>query len=139
MKKLSLLIALGSFVFLSIAKPAINVSQFQTYSAQMQTMASKYIQEKKFDYAEKAISKWMDSYAQLSENEKESYHNIYADILYQQAVAYTQTNELFKALKSLKEAVKAGFNDQSLAQNDPNLEALKNYDEFNKIMQSIKS
>jgi hypothetical protein len=139
MKKLSLLIALGSFVFLSIAKPAINVSQFETYSAQMQSMASKYIQEKKFDYAEKAISKWMDSYAQLSENEKESYHNIYADILYQQAVAFTQTNELFKALKSLKEAVKAGFNDQSLAQNDPNLEALKSYDEFNKILQSIKS
>jgi prenylcysteine oxidase/farnesylcysteine lyase len=45
MKKLSLLIALGSFVFLSIAKPEINSTQFESYSQQMKTMSDKYISE----------------------------------------------------------------------------------------------
>ena len=61
MKKLSLLIAVGSFVFLSIAKPTTNVSTFDSYSQQMQAMASKYVAEQKFENANKAVSskKWL--------------------------------------------------------------------------------
>ena len=55
MKKLSLLIALGIACSIAIAKPTVNVSQFETYSQQMQDMSAKYISEKKFDNANKTI------------------------------------------------------------------------------------
>lgn len=59
--------------------------------------------------------------------------------MYNKACALTQKNEIFYALKALKEAVKAGFNNNTQAQNDPNLAQLKSYDEFNKILKSIKA
>ena len=139
MKKLSLLIALGSFVFLSIAKPEVNVSQFDAYSKSMNEMSAKYIAEKKFDNAAMIIDKWMTSYDALPQKVRPEYNAIYASIMYNRAVAYAQTNEAYKALKSLKEAVKAGFNNASQAENDPNLAKLKAYDEFNKILSSIKA
>lgn len=139
MKKLSLLIALGSFVFLSIAKPEINSTQFETYSQQMKTMSDKYISENKFDYANKTIEKWLLSYGQLPEKERATYNAVYSSIMYNQAIAYTQTNEMYKALKALKEAVRTGFNNGDQAQNDPNLAKLRTYDEFNKIIKSIKA
>ena len=139
MKKLSLLIALGSFVFLSIAKPEINVSTFETYSTQMNQMSARYISEKKFDNAAKVLEKWMDSYSALPEKEKANYNAVYSSIMYNQAVAYAQTNEMYKALKALKEAVRTGFSNREQAQNDPNLDKLKVYDEFGKILKSIKA
>ncbi|MDB5227871.1 MAG: hypothetical protein JWN78_2064 [Bacteroidota bacterium] len=139
MKKLSLLIALGSFVFLSIAKPEINSTQFESYSQQMKTMSDKYISENKFDYASKTIDKWLLSYSQLPEKERANYKAVYSSIMYNQAIAYTQTNEMYKALKALKEAVRTGFNNGDQAQNDPNLAKLRSYDEFNKIIKSIKA
>ena len=138
MKKLSLLIALGSFVFLSIAKPEVNVSPFETYSQQMNEMSAKYISENKFDNAGKVIEKWMNSYNALPEKEKATYNTVYSSLMYNQACAFTQTNELYKALKALKEAVRTGFINSEQAKNDPNLAKLKIYDEFNKIMNSIK-
>ncbi|MBK9328356.1 MAG: hypothetical protein IPM95_03360 [Sphingobacteriales bacterium] len=137
MKKLSLLIALGSFVFLSIAKPSINVTAFESYSRQMQDLSARYIADKKFDYANKAIEKWIESYNTLSANEKGQYNDVYSAIMYQQACTYTQTNELYKALKSLKESVRTGFSNSDQALNDPNLKELSSYTEFKKIIQSI--
>jgi hypothetical protein len=46
---------------------------------------------------------------------------------------------MFKALKALKEAVRTGFKNPSQAENDPNLAKLKAYDEFDKILKSIKA
>jgi hypothetical protein len=139
MKKLSLLIALGIACSIAIAKPTVNVSQFETYSQQMQDMSAKYISEKKFDNANKTIEAWLNSYNLLSDKEKASYAPVYATIMYNKACALTQKNEMFYALKALKEAVKAGFNNSTQAQNDPNLAQLKSYDEFNKILKSIKA
>lgn len=138
MKKLSLMIALGSFVFLSIAKPAINATAFETYSKQMQAMTAQYMQEKKFDVAGKAIAKWIETYEALADKEKAAHRTTYAAAMYQQACSYAQTNEMFKALKSLKEAVKNGYGNKNEALNDPNLAPLKSYSEFNKIIDSIK-
>lgn len=137
MKKLSLLIALGSFVFLSIAKPSINASTFETYSRQMQDLSARYIADKKFDYANKALEKWVESYNALSDTEKKQHNEAYSAIMYQQACAYTQTNELYKALKCLKESVRTGFSNSEQALNDPNLKELASYTEFKKIIQSI--
>lgn len=139
MKKLSLLIAMGIACSVAIAKPTVNVSQFETYSQQMQEMSAKYISAKQFGNANKTIEAWLNSYKALSDKEKANYAPVYASIMYNQACALTQTNEMYQALKALKEAVKAGFNNSVQAQNDPNLAQLKSYDEFNKILKSIKA
>ena len=139
MKKLSLLIALGSFVFFAIAKPEVNLTQFESYSQQMNQMSAKYIAEKKFDNAARVLEKWMVSYEAVPQKERASYNAVYSSIMYNQAVAYAQTNEMYKALKALKEAVRTGFNNPSQAENDPNLAKLKAYDEFDKILKSIKA
>ena len=130
---------MGIACSVAIAKPTVNLSQFETYSQQMQEMSAKYITEKKFDNASKVITSWMNSYNALSDKEKANYSAIYSTIMYNHACALTQTNEMFYALKALKEAVKAGFNNKEQAQNDPNLTALKSYDEFKKILSSIKA
>ncbi len=139
MKKLSLLIAMGIACSVAIAKPTVNVSQFETYSQQMQEMSAKYITEKKFNSANKTIDAWLNSYKSLSDKEKANYATVYSTIMYNHACALTQTNEMYQALKSLNEAVKAGFKNIDQAQNDPNLSALKSYDEFKKILRSIKA
>lgn len=139
MKKLSLMIALGIACSIAIAKPTTNVSQFETYSQQMQDLSAKYIADKKFDYAAKVIEKWTVSYDALSDKDKASYNTVYATIMYNQACAFAQTNELYKALQALKAAVKAGYNNTSQIENDVNLSTLKQFDEFNKIVRSIKS
>ena len=108
MKKLSLLIAVGSFVFLSIAKPTTNVSTFDSYSQQMQAMASKYVAEQKFENANKAVSKWLATYNALSSTEKENYKTVYANIMIEDAKALTQINQHYDALVCLKNAVKNG-------------------------------
>jgi len=59
--------------------------------------------------------------------------------MYNQACSLTRTNDKFQALKALKEAVNAGFNNKAKLENDPNLVELKQYEEFNKILNSIKS
>ena len=138
MKKLSSLIVLGIVCSMAIAKPSVNVSNFDAYSTQMHGMAAKYVAEKQYINANKTIDVWLNSYQLLPSKEKENYHATYASIMYNRACALSQTNELFQALKALKEAVKAGFNDSNLAQNDPNLSPLKSYDEFTKIINSIK-
>lgn len=143
MKKLSLLVALGIACSIAIAKPAVNVStnavQFASYSKQMHEMSAKYISQKQFGNANKTIEAWLNSYNALPDKEKTAYASVYASIMYNQACALTQTNEMFQALKALKEAVKAGFSNSEQAQNDPNLAQLKNYDEFSKILKSIKA
>jgi len=139
MKKLSLLVAMGIACSIAIAKPTTNVSQFETYSQQMQQMSSKYMTDKKFDYAVKTTEKWLETYNALSDKEKENYKDVYAAIMYNQACAYTKTNELYKALKSLKNAVNAGYNNISQIQSDENLTTLKEFDEFKKIVKNIKS
>lgn len=139
MKKLSLLIAVGIACSMAIAKPTVNVSQFETYSQQMQELSAKYITAKQFDNANKTIDAWLNSYNALSDKDKESYNAVYSTIMYNRACACTQRNEMYQALKSLKEAVKAGFVNKEQAENDPNLSALKSYDEFNKILKSIKA
>jgi hypothetical protein len=139
MKKLSLLVALGIACSIAIAKPTVNVSQFATYSQQMQDLSAKYINAKQFDNANKTIVAWLNSYELLSNKEKAAYASVYAGIMYNRACALTQTNDMFYALKSLKEAVKAGFTNKEQAQNDPNLSALKSYDEFKKILSSMKA
>ncbi len=139
MKKLSLLIAVGSLCLLSIAKPAINVSQFETYSQQMQVLSSKYIASKQFVNANKTIEVWLNTYNTLSDKDKANYAPVYATILYNHACALTQTNDKFQALKALKEAVKAGYSNKIQAETDPNLDALRAYDEFSKIVNDIKS
>jgi hypothetical protein len=138
MKKLSLMIALGIVCSIAIAKPSVNVSTFETYSRQMQMMSEQYISEKKFDYATKALEQWVKSYNSLSEEEKGSFNAVYSDIMYQQARAYTQTNEMYKALKALKESVRTGFNNTDRALNDETLSPLKAYGEFSKILKTIK-
>lgn len=138
MKKLSTLIALGIVCSMAIAKPTINVSSFETYSQQMHGMAEKYVTAKQFSNANKAIDIWLSNYNLLSNSEKASYAPVYASIMYNRACALTQTNELYQALKALKEAVKAGFKDGEMALNDPNLKPLKAYNEFQKIIDSIK-
>lgn len=138
MKKLSLLIAVGSFVFLSIAKPTTNVSTFDSYSQQMQAMASKYVAEQKFENANKAVSKWLATYNALSSTEKENYKDAYANILIDQAKALTQINQHYDALVCLKNAVKNGYSNAELLKTDSNLSALKTYSEFDKIVKSIK-
>jgi hypothetical protein len=139
MKKLSLMIAMGIASSIAIAKPGTNVSQFETYSQQMQQMSAKYVADKKFDYAGKTTEKWLETYNSLSDKDKTNYSSIYADIMYNQACAYAQTNELYKALKALKNAVNAGYSNASQIQNDENLNSLKQFDEFKKIVKSIKS
>lgn len=138
MKKLSLMIALGILCSIAIAKPTTNVSQFETYSQQMNQMADNYIVNKKFNNASKTTEKWLETYNALSDKDKANYTTLYANIMYNQACAYAQTNELYKALKSLKNAVNAGFNNSMQIENDENLNALKQYDEFKKIVNSIK-
>lgn len=138
MKKLSLMIALGILCSIAIAKPTTNVSQFETYSQQMQQMSAKYVADKKFENASKATEKWLETYNALSKNEKATFSTHYANIMYNQACAYAKTNELYKALKSLKNAVDAGYNNSLQIENDENLNALKQYDEFKKIVNSIK-
>lgn len=134
------MIALGILCTIAIANPSTttNVSTFETYSQQMQSLSVKYIADKQYNNAAKVIEKWMISYDALSNKEKESYNAVYATILYHQACAYAQTNELYKALKSLKDAVKAGYNNRNQIENDINLSNLKQFDEFNKIINSIK-
>ncbi len=139
MKKLSLMVAMGIFCSIAIAKPTTNVSQFETYSQQMQQMSAKYMTDKKYDYAVKTTEKWLETYNALSDKEKATFKDVYATIMYNQACAYAKTNELYKALKSLKIAVNAGYNNVSKIQSDENLASLKQYDEFNKIVNSIKS
>ena len=139
MKKLSLMIALGILCSIAIAKPTTNVSQFETYSQQMQQMSTKYVADKKFDYASKTTEKWLETYNALSTKDKANYSSLYANIMYNQACAYAQTNELYKALKSLKNAVNAGYSNSLQIENDENLNALKQYDEFKKIVNSIKA
>lgn len=139
MKKLSLLIAIGSLCLLSIAKPTVNVAQFETYSQQMQALSAKYISTKQYGNATKTVDAWLNSYNALSDKDKAAYAPVYANIMYNHACALTQTNEMFQALKALKEAVKAGFNNRAQAENDPNLSNLKAYDEFSKILNAIKS
>jgi len=139
MKKLSLMVALGIACSIAIAKPTTNVSQFETYSQQMQQMSAKYVADKKFDYASKTTEKWLETYNALSDKDKASYNAQYATIMYNQACAYAQTNELYKALKALKNAVNAGYNNTTQIQSDENLASLKKFDEFNKIVSSIKS
>lgn len=139
MKKLSLMIALGILCSIAIAKPTTNVSQFETYSQQMQQMSTKYVADKKFDYASKTTEKWLETYNALSEKDKVNYSSLYANIMYNQACAYAQTNELYKALKSLKNAVNAGYSNSSQIENDENFNAIKQYDEFKKIVNSIKA
>ncbi|MBK8352908.1 MAG: hypothetical protein IPL21_14980 [Saprospirales bacterium] len=138
MKKLSLLIAVGSFVFLSIAKPTTNVSAFDSYSQQMQAMASKYVAEQKFENANKAVSKWLATYNALSSTEKENYKTVYANIMIEDAKALTQINQHYDALVCLKNAVKNGYSNAELLKTDSNLSALKTYSEFDKIVKSIK-
>ena len=46
---------------------------------------------------------------------------------------------MFQALKALKEAVKSGFSNRDKAENDPNLSKLKTYEEFGRILQTIKA
>lgn len=137
MKKLSFLIALGMLCSFAIAKPNVNVSTFETYSRQMQSMSEQYIADKKFDYAAKALEQWVKSYQALPDTEKSNFNAVYSDIMYQQARAYAQTNEMYKALKSLKEAVRTGFNNREKAINDEQLSPLKAYTEFSKIIKSI--
>lgn len=139
MKKLSLLIAVGIACSMAIAKPAVNVSQFETYSQQMQELSAKYITAKQFSNANKTIDAWLNSYNVLSDKDKAAYASVYSTIMYNHACALTQTNEMYQALKSLKEAVKAGFNNSEQAQNDPNLSQLKTYSEFKKILSTIKA
>lgn len=138
MKKLSLMIALGIICSLAIAKPTVNVSAFETYSQQMQSLSEKYIIDKQYDNASKVIEKWIVSYDALTDKEKENYNAIYATIMYNQACAYAQTNDLYKALKALKAAVKAGYNNRNKIETDNNLFILKQFNEFNKIINSIK-
>ncbi|HUM50572.1 MAG TPA: hypothetical protein PK431_02115 [Chitinophagales bacterium] len=138
MKKLSLLIAVGSFVFLSIAKPTTNATTFDSYSQQMQAMASKYVAEQKFENANKALSKWLDTYNALSATEKENYKTVYANIMIEEAKALTQINQHYDALVCLKNAVKNGYSNAELLTTDSNLSALKTYSEFDKIIKSIK-
>ena len=139
MKKLSLMIVLGSLCLLSIAKPAINVSQFETYSQQMQALSAKYIAANQYENANKTVTVWLNSYNTLTDKEKANYSNVDAQIMYNQACSLTRTNDKFQALKALKEAVNAGFNNKAKLENDPNLVELKQYEEFNKILNSIKS
>jgi hypothetical protein len=138
MKKLSLLIAVGSFVFLSIAKPTTNVATFDTYSQQMQAMASKYVAEQKFENANKAIAKWLDAYNALPAKDKESYKATYANIMVENAKALTQVNQHYDALVCLKNAVKNGYSNADALNSDANFTALKSYSEFDKIVKSIK-
>ncbi len=133
------MIALGILCSIAIAKPTTNVSQFETYSQQMHQMSTKYVADKKFDYASKTTEKWLETYNALSEKDKANYSSLYANIMYNQACAYAQTNELYKALKSLKNAVNAGYSNSLQIENDENLNALKQYDEFKKIVDSIKA
>ena len=72
MKKLSLLIAVGIACSIAIAKPTVNVSQFETYSQQMQDLSAKYITAKQFDNANKTIDAWLNTYNALSDKDKES-------------------------------------------------------------------
>lgn len=139
MKKLSSLIALCIACSIAIAKPTVNVAQFETYSQQMQEMSARYIAAKQFSNANKTVEAWLNSYKLLSDKDKAAYAPIYASIMYNQACALTQTNEMYQALKALKEAVKAGYSNVEQAKNDPNLSPLKSYDEFNKIINSIKA
>ncbi len=139
MKKLSSLIALGIACSMAIAKPAVNTATFGTYSQQMQEMSAKYITEKQFSNANKTVEVWLNSYNLLSKTDKVAYAPVYAAILYHQACALAQTNDLYAALKALKEAAKSGFNNSEQAKNDPNLSPLKAYDEFNRIINSMKS
>lgn len=138
MKKLSLLIAVGSFVFLSIAKPTTNVSTFETYSQQMQAMTSKYVAEQKFENANKAVTKWLATYNALSSTEKENYKTVYANIMIEEAKALTQINQHYDALVCVRNAVKNGYSNAELLTTDSNLSALKTYSEFDKIVKSIK-
>lgn len=132
------MIALGIICSLAIAKPTVNVSAFETYSQQMQSLSEKYIIDKQYDNASKVIEKWIVSYDALTDKEKENYNAIYATIMYNQACAYAQTNDLYKALKALKAAVKAGYNNRNKIETDNNLFILKQFNEFNKIINSIK-
>ena len=88
---------MGIACSIAIAKPSTNVSQFETYSQQMQQMSAKYVADKKFDYASKTTEKWLETYNSLSEKDKANYSSIYSDIMYNQACAYAQTNELYKS------------------------------------------
>lgn len=139
MKKLSILIAMGIVCSIAIAKPSVNVTTFETYSKQMQEMSAKYISAKQFENANKTVEVWLNSYNALPDKDKATFAPIYANLMYNQACALTQSNEMYKALKALKEAVKSGYHNTTQAQNDPNLTPLKQYDEFKKIMDAIKA
>lgn len=139
MKKLSLLIAMGIACSIAIAKPALNASTFETYSAQMQQMSEKYIAAKQYGNANKTIEVWLSTYQSLSDKDKLANAARYAEIMYNRACSLTQTNEMFQALKALKEAVKSGFSNRDKAENDPNLSKLKTYEEFGRILQTIKA
>lgn len=138
MKKLSLLIAAGALCLVSIAKPTVNVSAFETYSQQMQTMTSNYNAEQKFANANKAASAWLTAYNALSTTEKANYKEIYATIMIEEAKALTQINQHYDALICIKNAVKNGYSNAELLNTDTNLAALKTYSEFAKIVDSIK-
>jgi hypothetical protein len=134
MKKLSLLIAAGCLCLLSIAKPAVNATQFESYSQQMQMMAAKYNAEKKFDFASRMIDKWLESYNKLSDNDKSQFKNVYAILMIENAKALTQKNEHFNALSSLKKAIKSGYTNTNALKEDEQLMPLHTYSEFDKIL-----
>jgi len=138
MKKLSLMIAIGCLCLLSIAKPMDNVNQFETYTQQMKTLSENYLQKKQFSNANKTIDAWLNSYRTLTKEQQQNIAKQYAAILYNKACALTQIDEKYQALKMLKEAVNAGFNDKTKAENEPNLTNLKQYDTFAKILNEIK-
>ena len=103
MKKLSILIAMGIVCSIAIAKPSVNVTTFETYSKQMQEMSAKYISAKQFENANKTVEVWLNSYNALPDKDKATVAPIYANLMYNQACALTQSNEMYKALKALKE------------------------------------
>ena len=133
MKKLSILVAMGIVCSIAIAKPSVNVSTFETYSQQMQEMSAKYISAKQFENANKTVEVWLNSYNALPDKDKTTVAPIYANLMYNQTCALTQSNEMYKALKALKEAVKSGYhNNTAQAKTIRNLTPLKQYDEFKK-------
>ncbi len=139
MKKILLWIVLAIACYSAKSNPTMNVSDFIRYSQQMNDLSAKYMADKQFADATKVIDKWLITYEKTSVTDKLSCQQIYASILYNQACAYAQSDELLKALKSLKEAVRMGFNNKFQLVNDGNLLPLKSFDEFKKIVKSMNS
>ena len=139
MKKLFLWIVLAIACLNAKSNPSVAVSDFERYSQQMSDLSSKYIADKQFENASKVIDIWLASYEKTTVSEKVACNQIYATILYNQACAYAQTNELFKALKALNESVKKGYSNKAQLENDVNLLPLKLFDEYKMILKKMKS